>query len=467
MATSALAEIDVLQAALGTSISALKASIDSQGFSQFKSDDISPHPLDTGLPDPTTFYARRAIVGLCQQIIALVQDPAQRALIDHYNFLLPACIVAATETKPSFAEVMLEAPSGGITLDDVAKKTGIDRIKLRSFARMLATAGYVKEVSVDCFIPTRSTRGLAPGAGPVAEMNGIFSTYAPPATIVPKVLNLPSDSTTPAPFEVFFKTPFFPFLQENPAVLKRFHQGMTEIENHLDKGISADVHLDDLGSSITLVDVGAGHGGMSMQFLKHHPGWKAILQDRAEVIPQARQATQFWKDNMPDALETDRVSFLAHSFLEPTPLPPAPEGSPYVFLIKSVLHNWPDDMVKLMLENLVPAAPPGTKLLIINFTPSTPDSPHELHVDEFFDRINGKTMEEVQRMDLPVPLPLDVGFGAGEQYVSELDILMLLLFNSRARTAEDFRELLESTSWKLESRTRLRGASSLLRACRV
>jgi len=111
--------------------------------------------------------------------------------------------------------------------------------------------------------------------------------------------------------------------------------------------MSVDIHLDDLGPTVTLVDVGAGVGSLVLQLLKRYPRWKAVLQDVAEVIPEARQ---FWQDNMPEALETGRISFLAHDFFEPTPLPPAPEDFPYVFLIKNVLHNWPDDMSKLILQ---------------------------------------------------------------------------------------------------------------------
>ncbi|KZO89654.1 S-adenosyl-L-methionine-dependent methyltransferase [Calocera viscosa TUFC12733] len=457
-------ELDTLLSSLITAISALKTSMETQGFPPFRSDDLTPHPLDAGIPDPVSFYARRAIVGLCQQITILVQDPAERSLVDHFRFVIPGCLAAATETSPSIAETVLAAGSEGISLKEVSEKTGVDAIKLRSISRMLANGGYLKEVSVGHVVPTRLTRSLAPGGGPVVEMNGIIPGYAPPATIVPQVLHMPSDALHPTAFEEFFKTPFFSWLENNPLELKRFHRGMTEIENHLDKGILVDVHLDDLGPAITLVDIGAGHGGLVMQFLKRHPGWKAILQDRAEVIPEARQ---FWQDNMPEALDTGRISFLPHSFFEPTPLPPAPEDYPYVFLIKAVLHNWPDDTVKLMLQNLVPAAPPGTKLLIVNFTPSIPDGAHSLTVEDFFKKIKGKSMREVQKLSLPVPMPLNVGFGAGAEYVSNIDVLMMLLLNSRARTTEDFKELLESTSWRLEGSTQLRGASSVLRAYRV
>jgi len=462
MAALAAPEIDSLLASLSTSIAALKASIDAQSFPHFRSDDVAPHPLDSGIPDPVSFYARRAIVGLCQQIVALVQDPAERSMVDHFGFLLSACITAATETKPSIAEVVLAAGSDGISLNGIAERTDIDLTKLRSITRRLATAGYFKEVSVGRFVPTRSTRSLTIGGGPVAELTGI--PFAAPATIITEMLPYHSDAKTPTAFEVYFKTPLFPWLQNHPEELKRFHRGMTEIENYIDKGVTLDVHLDDLGPNITLVDIGAGHGGLAMQFLKRYPRWNAVLQDRAEVIPEARQ---FWQDNMPEAMETGRVSFLPHSFFDPTPLPPTSDGSPYVFLIKSVLHNWPDDTVKLMLQNLLPAAPPGTILLIVNFTPSIPEISNSFSTEEFFEKIKGKNMEQVQSLNLSVPTPLNVGYGAGAGLVPELDVLMMLLLNSRARTTEDFKELLESTSWRLQGQTQLRGASSILRAHRV
>jgi len=83
------------------------------------------------------------------------------------------------------------------------------------------------------------------------------------------------------------------------------------------------------------------------------------------------------------------------------------------------------------------------------------------------EKIKGKSMEEVQIMNLPVPAPLTVGFGADSEWLPMIDVLMMLTQKSRARTTEDFKELLEGTAWKLDGRTQLRGASSVIRAHRV
>ncbi|KZT57857.1 S-adenosyl-L-methionine-dependent methyltransferase [Calocera cornea HHB12733] len=171
--------------------------------------------------------------------------------------------------------------------------------------------------------------------------------FAPPATLMAQVAQLPSDSAHPTAFEMYFKMPVYSWIDKHPVERKRFHRGLTEMENCLDRGLLADAVLSDLGPTITLVDVGGGRGGLVMQLLKRYPGWKAVIQDTAEVIAETRQ---FWQDNMPEGLNEGRVTFLAHSFLEPTPLPPVPDDCPYVFFLKNVLHNWPDDAVKMILN---------------------------------------------------------------------------------------------------------------------
>ncbi|KZT57858.1 hypothetical protein CALCODRAFT_495691 [Calocera cornea HHB12733] len=124
-------EMDTLLSALTIAISELQESIDAQGFPPLRSDDLAPHPLDNGVPDPVSFYARRAIIGLCQQITALVQEPAERAQVHHLGFLISGCVAAATETQPSLAEVVLDAGPEGVSLREVADKTGLDFTKLR------------------------------------------------------------------------------------------------------------------------------------------------------------------------------------------------------------------------------------------------------------------------------------------------------------------------------------------------
>lgn len=71
---------------------------------------------------------------------------------------------------------------------------------------------------------------------------------------------------------------------------------------------------------------------------------------------------------LPDGVK-DRIEFAAHDFLTPQSL----EEKPDEFLLRPVLHNWPQKYAIKILKNLIPALRPGAKVLIYEIVPA--DSP--------------------------------------------------------------------------------------------
>ena len=79
-----------------------------------------------------------------------------------------------------------------------------------------------------------------------------------------------------------------------------------------------------------MVDVGGGVGSQSLTLARHHPNLRIVVQDREAVIGDANEVrcssiqipyvllpdgclTQYWKKNMPDALDSGRVKLLCPS----------------------------------------------------------------------------------------------------------------------------------------------------------
>jgi hypothetical protein len=113
-----------------------------------------------------------------------------------------------------------------------------------------------------------------------------------------------------------------------------------------------------------VVDVGGGVGSQSLTLAKHHPQLRFVIQDRESVLGDA---TDYWKRNMPDALESGRVKIQGQNFFDPQH---ARHDDNYsedvsVFLLSKVLHDWADQYCLTILKHLRAAAGPKTQLLIV------------------------------------------------------------------------------------------------------
>jgi len=108
-----------------------------------------------------------------------------------------------------------------------------------------------------------------------------------------------------------------------------------------------------LGSA-TVVDVGGGVGGMSLDLAKRSPQLRFVLQDRAPVIQQAEIV---WEREFPEALETRRMKMMEHDFfIEPIKFAE-------VYLFRYVFHDWPDDDCITILKHLHDAMGPNSRIL--------------------------------------------------------------------------------------------------------
>lgn len=101
----------------------------------------------------------------------------------------------------------------------------------------------------------------------------------------------------------------------------------------------------------TVVDVGGGHGPVSIGLAEVFPDLKFIVQDLPNVLEGAPAS-------LPAALK-ERVSFMTYNFLELQPV----QGAE-VYFFRAVFHNWPDDYCIKILRYQIPALRHGMHLII-------------------------------------------------------------------------------------------------------
>ena len=80
--------------------------------------------------------------------------------------------------------------------------------------------------------------------------------------------------------------------------------------------------------------------------------------------------------NVPSSLKS-RVSFLPHNFFNPQPI------QADIYLIKLILHDWPDKQCIEILQGLRPALKPGAKIVFIDYVGKPSESeaglPRSMH----------------------------------------------------------------------------------------
>ena len=255
-----------------------------------------------------------------------------------------------------------------------------------------------------------------------------------------------------------------------------------------------------------MVDVGGGVGTQSLQLAHHHPQLRFVIQDRESVVGDAIEVCalinhspicpddiylpQYWKRNMPDALESGRVKIQGSSFsllytstswfrltifgfskgqnfLDPQPTWHTNEDNSEgvsVFLLSRVLHDWSDEYCLTILKHLRAAAGPKTQLVIV-----------EMMISFVCDE---PAAHEVPGAELPVPpqpLLRNMGSAALTAYITDLQVRgqkensnyeddmtdmtfpsfyltcrkMMSFFNGQERTVTYLRDLLNKAGWKL------------------
>lgn len=156
-----------------------------------------------------------------------------------------------------------------------------------------------------------------------------------------------------------------------------------------------------------VVDIGGSGGHDSVVLANNFPDLEITVQD----LPEAGPA---FDKNTPKELRP-RVSFMAHDFFNPQPV------KADIFMIKLILHDWPDAESVRILRGLVPAMRPGSKVLFIDYV--------------------GKQAAAAGAE----PLPRSI-----QQMGTATDLRMLALFNAEERPVEAWREIFRQADERFE-----------------
>ncbi len=145
--------------------------------------------------------------------------------------------------------------------------------------------------------------------------------------------------------------PTFEYLASEPELGRVFDEAMT---GGSALSVGPVVAAYDFRRFATIVDVGGGRGRLLAEILAANPAVRGVLFDQPDVVAGA-----------PAVLAArgvaDRIQIAEGSFFESVPA----GGDAY--LLKSVIHDWPDEDAVQILRNVRSAARTGSHVLLVEF----------------------------------------------------------------------------------------------------
>jgi SAM-dependent methyltransferase len=152
------------------------------------------------------------------------------------------------------------------------------------------------------------------------------------------------------PYEGIFGQPFWADLDAHPEIAESFDALMGPGHGTPDPDIALAAGWE---SVRTVVDVGGGTGGLLAEILRARPEVRGILVDLPRTV--ARSGEVFAAAGV-----TDRVTTVGQSFFDPLP------AGADLYLLKSVLSDWPDESTVALLRRCAEAARPAGRIVILN-----------------------------------------------------------------------------------------------------
>ncbi|KIK56327.1 hypothetical protein GYMLUDRAFT_230198 [Collybiopsis luxurians FD-317 M1] len=395
--------------------------------------------------DPALVRARQLIVAAAAQLIATVQPPTDFLQDAAPSMMKPATLGVIIDVN--IPEILQEAGPQGLHVREISVATGVEESYLARVLRYLATRHIFREITPDVFTHNRNSSLLSKGksveeikADPLARFdNSPFTSFIHMATDVlltssvhfTSYLQNPEEASTP--FNIAYNTEkkLWDWFEEpqNEWRLRRFTVGMKANGEMFPPNIFINgIDGNTLKSGDVVVDVGGSVGTVTLTLKKAFPNLRYVVQDLEKLMPSAKE---YWIQNDLKALESGQVTLQGHNFFDAQPIKNAA-----VYFLRLITHDWEDKDARKILSNLRAAAGPSSRLII-------------------FESLARHTCEEPSLHDYPLPkapYPLLANFGiAGEGNNTSLDLGMLLLFNGKERTLDDFKKLGQEAGWKLET----------------
>ncbi|KAF4414984.1 Sterigmatocystin 8-O-methyltransferase [Fusarium acutatum] len=316
-------------------------------------------------------------------------------------------------------------PPESIAYSDVATGAKVPLSKLQSVARMAMTTGLLCETKDGKLSHSTLSAQFVANVHMKVQLLHILNQTVPLMTGLIQATEKwgETSATNETAYNIVHNTElsFFEHLKTRPDLNEGFQAYMkSRAVSHTGSNVEHLLNAFDwkaLGQA-QVVDIGGSSGSTSVILATAFPLLNFVIEDLPEPIENAKTRLS----DLPSDIRS-RIEIKAYDFFTPQPIKNAD-----VYLLRTILHDWPDaDAIKI-IQGIVAAMGPSSRLLI---------------------------------MDMVLPKP---GFGSVtfEAALRQKDLTMIQCFNAQEREVEEWNALLTKADPRLKIQAIERPAGSEL-----
>ncbi len=282
--------------------------------------------------------------------------------------------------------------SGISQIADLAAAAGCDAYALHRVLTDLAGKGIFQESSPGHFVLNEAARQLLdPMAHLTLDLDGLGGRLSHAWGTL-----LTYTRTGKPGYHEVFGLPFWEDLNAHPDIAAQFDNlmglpghGLPNPEFQISGGWDS-IH--------TVVDVGGGTGALLGEILRVHPHIRGTLVDQPRTVALSGEIFR-------SAGVTERVTTVEQSFFDPLP------SGADLYLLKSILNDWPDGEARAILNRCAQAAHPNGRVVILGGV-TVDDAPRPLVPEMVLVGGKFRTVTEIQALAQEAALEV---MAAGEQ----------------------------------------------------
>ncbi|KAG4255282.1 hypothetical protein FPRO04_03815 [Fusarium proliferatum] len=365
---------------------------------------------------------RDAVIEHATQVKRLVHDPHSfltelAAQQQQYHCIAWLCHFNILSNIPQ--------PPESIAYSDVATKTQVPLSKLQSVARMAMTTGLLSETKDGKLSHNILSAQFVTNVHMKTQLLHIVNQTVPLMTgLIQATWKWGETSATnETAYNIIHGTElsFFEHLKTRPDLNEGFQAYMKcRAVSHTGSNVEHLLNAFDwkaLGQA-QVVDIGGSSGSTCIMLATAFPLLNLVIEDLPEPIDNAKTRLS----ELPSDIKS-RIEIKAYDFFTPQPVKNAD-----VYLLRTILHDWPDaDAIKI-IQGIGAAMGPSSRLLIMD-------------------------------MVLPKPGSGSVTFEAA---LRQKDLTMIQCFNAQEREVEEWKALLTKADPRLKIQAIERPAGSEL-----